>query len=83
MRPGETGERPALGVRCEPTEAEVEHERVPPRARPGHHDVLGLEIAVHDPARVRAAERVEHLRHQVQRLGGREPPLGGEHVPQR
>jgi len=34
-------------------------------ARVGDHDVLGLEIAMNDAARVGAAQRVEHVDHQM------------------
>ena len=71
---------PTARLAREAAEAEVEHERVPPRARLRYHDVLGLEVAVDDAASVRARERVEHLRHEIDRLGPTEAPLPCEDV---
>ena len=40
-------------------------------------DVLGLDVAVDDPARVRGAERAGDLDRVGQRLGDRQPASGG------
>jgi hypothetical protein len=72
-----------LAARYEPAETEVEEHRVPTDARPGHHDVLGLQVAVHDALRVRARERVEDLEHQVHRVVDREGALRREHLAER
>ena len=82
-RRGEARQRPVAGVTRQAAQAEVEHERVPPRAGLRHHDVLGLQVAVDDAARVRAGERVEHLRHQVHGLAPAEAALAGEDLLQR
>jgi hypothetical protein len=48
----------------------------------GDQDVLRLHVPVHDPARVRAGERVQHLAHQVQRRCRGERALDGQDVGQ-
>src|SRR6266511_265135 len=57
-------------------DAEVEHLR----AGGGEHDVAGLDVAVHQPARVRGGQRGGHLRAHQQRGGRRQragpQPLG-------
>lgn len=48
----------------------------------GHrdHDVLRLQIPMHDAAPMGGRERVEHLRHQPPRVDGRQRPLRREPV---
>ena len=48
----------------------------------GHHDVLGLQVAVHDAGAMRLGEAFGHLRGQVDRLL-RIHPAAAEHVVQR
>ena len=75
MRRGETRQGPGSCVAGESAETEVQDERVAPRAGLGDHHILRLEVAVDDAGRVRGAERIEHLGHQVNRLRQAELPL--------
>ena len=77
------GDDPLLHVAHEAAEAEVEHQRVAAGAGVGDHDVLGLEVAMHDAARVGAAQRVEHVDHQVLGLRQTETTFGGQQLAQR
>ena len=47
-----------------PGNAEVGHPRVPAR----EHDVLGLDVAVNDPAGVGIAKRLGHLARHLERV---------------
>jgi len=51
--------------------AEVHHQRVAAR----QHHVVGLDIAVHDPARVGVRQRVGHLTQDANRVGNRQLAL--------
>ena len=58
--------------------AEVHHQSVPP----AEHDVLGLDVAVHDPEAVRVSQRIQHLLEDPGRVAGRQPALAGQALPQ-
>ncbi|MFN8640245.1 MAG: hypothetical protein U0802_00750 [Candidatus Binatia bacterium] len=74
----ETWQLPLANVARQSAEAEVEDQRVPARAGLGDHDVVRFEVAVDDAPQVRAAERIEHLAHQVDGLAHFELAFGGE-----
>src|SRR5207249_4039315 len=67
-----------LGFAREPADAEIEHQGVAPHACLGDHYVLRLQVAVDYAVSVRAADRVEHLPHQMHRFGYAELAFGRE-----
>ena len=80
---GQSRQLPARRVGDDTGQPEVEHHGVAPRAGLREHDVVGLEIAVHDSLGVGAAQGVEHLAHEVDRLAGAERPFRRERLAQR
>jgi hypothetical protein len=70
--------RPPLVVFEHLGDAEVEHLGVVPLVAGEHHDVLALEVAVHDALGVRGAERVGDLASDAERAGHRERPLAAQ-----
>ena len=73
-------------LRAPPRQAEIrdDHPHLLVRARRLHeHDVLALEVPMHDPDTVRRRQAGGHLPDNGQDLGGREPPIPPELVGQR
>ncbi|ESS36715.1 hypothetical protein P355_1950 [Burkholderia cenocepacia KC-01] len=75
--------RDVFGTGQQRADAEIEQLRVRPVVGDRDHDVLRLQIAMHDAAPMSGRERVEHLRHQPPRVDGRQRPVRREPVAHR
>jgi hypothetical protein len=67
----------------EPAESEVQDQRVPTRTGVAQHHVRRLQVAVKNSVAMGARQRVQHLRHQVERFARVHRTFSSDHLRQR